>query len=160
LALTRARSTIRGTGKAIGGGWMSTTQDEQRATEPEVSGWAFGAIAFAATMAVLIGTFQIMEGLVAIINDEFYVVARNYTFDLDVSAWGWIHLIIGVVMLIVGFGLYSRAQWAGVAAIVIAMLSAVSNFFFIPYYPIWAVLLIGLNIWIIWALTRPGAIRT
>ena len=60
-------------------------------------------------------------------------------------------------MLIVGFGLYSRATWAGVFAIVVAMLSAVSNFFFIPYYPIWALLLIGINVWIIWALTRPGA---
>ena len=111
-------------------------------------------------MAVLIGTFQIMEGLVAIINDEFYVVARNYTFDLDVTAWGWIHLIVGIVMLVAGFGLYARSTWAGVFAIVVAALSAVSNFFFVPYYPIWALLLIGLNVWIIWSLTRPGAIRT
>jgi hypothetical protein len=139
---------------------MSTTRQEQRGGEQEVSGWAYGAIAFAATMAILIGTFQILEGLVAIINDEFFIVARNYTFDLDVSAWGWIHLIVGVVMLVTGFGLYARSAWAGVFAIVVAMLSAVSQFFFIPYYPIWALVLIGLNIWIIWALTRPGAIRT
>ena len=111
-------------------------------------------------MAILIGTFQVLEGLVAVFNDEFFVVTRNYTFDLDVSAWGWIHLIIGVVMLVIGFGLFARSTWAGMFAIVIAMLSAVSNFFFIPYYPIWALLLIGLNVWIIWALTRPGAIRT
>ena len=139
---------------------MSTTQHEQRQADPEISGWAAGGITFAATMAVLIGTFQVMEGLVAVINDEFYVVARNYTFDLDISAWGWIHLIIGVVMLVVGFGLFARSTWAGVTAIVIAALSAVSNFFFIPYYPIWALVVIGLNVWIIWALTRPGAIRT
>ena len=138
---------------------MSSTQRDP-GTEPEVSGWAYGAIAFAATMAVLVGTFQVLEGLVALFNDEFFVVTRNYTFDLDVTVWGWIHLIIGIVMLIVGFGLYSRATWAGVFAIVVAMLSAVSNFFFIPYYPIWALLLIGINVWIIWALTRPGAIRT
>jgi hypothetical protein len=139
---------------------MSATQHDPRQAEREVSGWATGGIAFAATMAILIGTFQVMEGLVAVLNDEFFVVTRNYTFDLDVSTWGWIHLIIGVVMLVVGFGLYSRATWAGVVAIVVAMLSAVSNFFFIPYYPIWALVVIGLNIWIIWALTRPGAIRT
>ena len=139
---------------------MSATQHDPRQGEPEVSGWAWGGIAFAATMAILIGTFQVMEGLVAIINDEFYVVARNYTFDLDVTAWGWIHLIVGIVMLVAGFGLYARSAWAGVFAIVIASLSAVSQFFFIPYYPLWALLLIGLNVWIIWALTRPGAIRT
>ena len=63
-------------------------------------------------------------------------------------------------MAVLGFGLFARALWAGVPAIVVAMLSAVSNFFFVPYYPIWAVLLIGLNVWIIWSLTRPGAIRT
>jgi len=139
---------------------MSATQHDTRQEDRDVSGWAWGGIAFAATMAILVGTFQVMEGLVAIINDEFYVVARNYTFDLDVSAWGWIHLIVGSVMLVVGFGLYTRATWAGVFAIVVAMLSAVANFFFIPYYPIWALVLIGLNVWIIWALTRPGAIRT
>ena len=139
---------------------MSTTQQDQRGSEPPVSGWATGGITFAATMAVLIGTFQVLEGLVALFNDEFFVVTRNYTFDLDVTAWGWIHLIIGVVMLIVGFGLFSRATWAAVVAVVVALLSAVSNFFFIPYYPIWALLLIGLNVWIIWAVTRPGAIKT
>jgi hypothetical protein len=139
---------------------MSTMQQETRQADPEVSGWALGGITFAATMGILIGTFQIMEGLVAIINDEFYVVARNYTFDLDITAYGWIHLILGVVMVLVGFGLMARSTWAGVVAITVAVLSAVANFFFIPYYPIWALLLIGLNVWIIWALTRPGAIRT
>jgi len=139
---------------------MSTTQHKSRASDPELSGWASGGITFAATMAVLIGTFQVVEGLVAVINDDFFVVARNYTFNLDTSAWGWIHLIVGVVMLVVGFGLFSRSTWAGVFAIVVAMLSAVSQFFFIPYYPIWALVLIALNLWIIWALTRPGAINT
>jgi hypothetical protein len=139
---------------------MSATQHDPRQEEQEVSGWAWGGIAFAATMAILVGTFQVMEGLVAVINDEFFVVARNYTFDLDVSAWGWIHLIVGIVMLVAGFGLFARSAWAGVFAIVVAALSAVSQFFFIPYYPIWAVLLIAINLWIIWSLTRPGAIRT
>jgi hypothetical protein len=93
------------------------------------------------------------------VNDDFYVVTRNYTLDLDVSAWGWIHLIIGVLMLGVGFGLYARTLWAVIGGIAVAMLSAPSNFF-IPYYPIWALLLIGLDVWIIWSLTRPGAIKT
>jgi hypothetical protein len=115
---------------------------------------------FAATMLTLIGVFQALAGLVAIFNDEFYVVARNYTFDLDVSAWGWIHLIIGLAVLATGFGLFARKTWAGVTAIMLAMLSAVSNFFFIPYYPIWALVVIGLAVWVIWALTRPGAIET
>ncbi len=139
---------------------MSTTQRDPGRVDQDVSGWALGGIAFAATALVMIGAFQLLQGLVAIFNDEFFVVTRNYTFDLDVSAWGWIHAIIGIVALITGFGLYSRATWAGVVAIVICMLSALTNFFFIPYYPIWALLLIGLNFWVIWSLTRPGAIST
>jgi hypothetical protein len=138
---------------------MSTMQQPTR-PEQEVSGWAIGGIAFAGTMLVLMGTFQALAGLVAIFNDEFYVVARNYTFDLDVSAWGWIHLIVGLAVLATGMGLFARKTWAGVAGIMLAMLSALTNFFFIPYYPIWSLVVIGLAVWVIWALTRPGAIRT
>jgi hypothetical protein len=139
---------------------MSTTQHETRPPQQRVSGWALGATAFAATLMTLTGVFQALAGLVAIFNDEFYVVARNYTFDLDVSAWGWIHLIIGLAVLATGLGLFARKAWAGVGAIMLCMLSALSNFFFIPYYPIWALLEIGLAVWVIWALTRPGVIET
>lgn len=137
-----------------------SAQTQPRRSQQPVSGWALGAMAFAATMMTLAGIFQILAGLVAIFNDEFYVVARNYTFDLDVSAWGWIHLIVGLAVLAAGLGLFARKTWAGVTAIMLAMLSALSNFFFIPYYPIWALLVIGLAVWVIWALTRPGAIET
>jgi hypothetical protein len=108
----------------------------------------------------MVGIFQAIAGLVAIIDDQFYVVTRNYTFDLDTTAWGWVHLIIGILVAAVGWSLFARRPWAGVAAITIAMLSAVANFFFIPYYPFWAILMIALDVWVIWALTRPGAIRT
>ena len=121
---------------------------------------AVGLVLFAAIMMVMVGVFQAFTGLVAIFNDEFYVVTRNYTFDLDVTTWGWIHLIIGLVVLATGLGLFGRRTWAGVAGIVLAGLSALANFFFIPYYPIWSLLVIGLAVWVIWALTRPGAIET
>ena len=139
---------------------MSTMQEPTRPSDQQVSGWALGGIAFAGTMMVLIGVFQSLAGLVAIFNDDFYVVARNYTFDLDVTAWGWIHLLIGVGVLATGMGLFARKAWAGVAAIMLCLLSAISNFFFIPYYPIWSLLVIGLSVWVIWAVTRPGAIET
>ena len=137
---------------------MSTMQ--QRSPERQVSGWAIGAIAFAGTMLVLIGVFQALAGIVAIFNDEFYVVARNYTFDLDVTAWGWIHLLVGLGLVGTGFGLFARKTWAGVAGIMLAMLSALVNFFFAPYYPFWSILVIALNVWVIWSLTRAGAIDT
>jgi hypothetical protein len=137
---------------------MSTTGGSGPAEEP-ISGWAAGGITFAATMATLVGTFQILQGLVAVFNDEFYVVTRNYTFDLDVTAWGWLHLLIGAAVLATGLGLFARKTWAAVTAIMLAMLSALVNFFFIPYYPIWALVVIALDVWVIWALTRPGAIE-
>jgi hypothetical protein len=137
-----------------------SAQTEPRHEPPQASGWAIGGIAFAATMMVLIGVFQVLTGLVAILDDDFYVVTRNYTFDLDVSAWGWIHLLVGLAILATGFGLFARKAWAGVATIMLCMLSALVNFFFIPYYPIWALLVIGLNIWVIWSVTRAGALDT
>jgi hypothetical protein len=127
---------------------------------PEASGWAVGGTVFAACVLMLVGVFQAIAGLVAIFDDDFYVVTRNYTFDLDVTAFGWIHLLIGILLVIVAFGLFNRSTWAGVTAIMLAGLSAVANLFFIPYYPFWAILVIALDIWVIWALTRPGAIRT
>ena len=139
---------------------MSSTDYERGSREPEMSQWAVGGMVFAATILTLAGLFQILAGLVAIIDDDFYVVAPNYTFDLDVSAWGWIHLAIGAALVATALGLYARQVWAGVTAIFIAMLSALVNFFFIPYYPVWSLLVIGLVVWVIWSLTRPGAIET
>ena len=133
---------------------------QQPGRHESVSGWAVGGITFAACVLTLIGVFQIVAGLTAIFDDEFYVVTRNYTFDLDTTAWGWIHLLLGLALMGTGYGLFDRQTWAGVTGIVLAMLSTVANFFFIPYYPLWAILVIVLNVWVIWSLTRPGAIRT
>jgi hypothetical protein len=111
-------------------------------------------------MMILIGIFQVLNGIVAIANDDFFIVTRNYTFDLDVTAWGWIHLLLGILVILSGFYLLAGRAWAGVVAITLAVLSAVVSFFFIPYYPWWSLLEIGLAVWVIWALTRPGAVRT
>lgn len=132
---------------------------EYRDTPDTPSGWSVAGITFAGTILIVLGIFQAIEGLAAIFDDQFYVVTQNYAFDLDVTAWGWIHLLLGVLLVLVGFALLGGSAWAGVTAIVLAVLSAISNFFFIPYYPFWSLLMIGLAIWIIWAITRPGALR-
>jgi hypothetical protein len=136
------------------------TEEPRGRTAPEVSGWALGGIAFGGTVLIMVGAFEIIAGLVAIFDDSFYVIRANYTFDLDTTAWGWIHLILGIALLCTGFGLFSRSTWAGVTAIVLAAVSATANFFFIPYYPLWSIVVIALNVWVIWSLTRPSAIRT
>jgi hypothetical protein len=131
------------------------TQDYPR-RGPEPSGWAVGGMMFAATMMCLIGVFQAIVGLAAIINDEFFVVTRNYAFDLDISGWGWIHLILGILVAGAGFALFAGRTGAAYFAIFLASLSAVANFFFIPYYPFWSILVIAIAVWVIWSLTRPG----
>jgi hypothetical protein len=135
------------------------TQYDERSDAPALSGWAVGGLTFAAVMMALIGVFQVIAGLVAIIDDDFYVVTQNYTFDVDTTAWGWIHLLLGIVVLVAAYYLTAGQAWAGAVAVVLAALSAIANFFFIPYYPFWSLLLIALAVWVIWSLTRPGAIR-
>jgi uncharacterized membrane protein len=128
-------------------------------SEPPVSGFAVGGVIFAAVLMILVGIFQSISGLTAILDDDFFVVTQNYTFDLDTTAWGWIHLVLGILVLLAGLGLFAQKGWAGMVALVLAILSAVANFFFIPYYPFWSILEIALAVWVIWALTRPGVLR-
>jgi len=122
--------------------------------DPAESGWVTGGVIFAAAAMIVIGCFQVIAGIAAIAGDEFFVVTANYTFDLDTTAWGWIHLILGIVILLAGAALFSGAVWAGAVAIVLAILSAIANFFFIPYYPFWSIVVIALDIWVIWAISR------
>ena len=128
--------------------------------EPAVSGWAIGGITFAGTMLILIGMFQAIDGIAAIANDEFFISTTNYTFNLDTSAWGWIHLLLGILLVLAGWSIFAGKTWAAVVALTLAMLSAVANFFFIPYYPFWSIIMIALDCWVIWALTRPGVVRS
>jgi hypothetical protein len=139
---------------------MASWPDEVEMNERPISGWATGGVVFAATLMLVVGTFQMIAGLVAILDDEFYAVGREYTFELDTTAWGWIHLLLGILLAVGGWALFARNVWAGVFAIVLAGLSAIANFFFIPYYPFWSIVIIALDVWVIWALTRPGAVDT
>jgi hypothetical protein len=117
-----------------------------------------GGVVFAAAMMIVIGVFQAIEGLVAIFDDDWFVLTRHYTFDLNVTAYGWIHLILGLLILAAGCALFAGRVWAGVLAIFLAILAAIANFFFIPYYPFWSITIIALCVWVIWSVTRPGAV--
>jgi hypothetical protein len=119
-------------------------------------GWAVGFIMFAAIMMIMVGVFQALQGIVAIFENEFYVATRNYTFQFDATTWGWIHLLLGLVVAFAGWGLLSGRTWARLLAITLAALSATANFLFIPYYPFWALLLFTLDIFVIWAVTAHG----
>jgi hypothetical protein len=118
-----------------------------------MSSWGAGLSWFAGAMLIMIGSFQFLEGLAAVIKDQFFVIGDNYAFELDVTAWGWIHMLWGVLLFLAGWGIFSAATWARWFGIGACVLSAVAQFLYIPYYPIWAVLIIALNIACIWALT-------
>jgi hypothetical protein len=120
-------------------------------TEP--SGWAVGFTAFAGVMMIMIGVFQAATGLVAVLNQDFYAVAENYVFAFDIGTWGWIHLIFGIVLFIAGFGVMSGQTWARAVGVILAVLSAIEAFLFIPYQPFWSIIIIALCVMVIWALT-------
>jgi hypothetical protein len=120
------------------------------------SGWAVGLIVFAAIMLMMAGTFQFLAGLVALFENEFYVTTRNYVFQLDATTWGWIHLLLGIVVAVAGWGLLSGRTWGRVVAITVAAISALANFLFLPYYPFWALTIITLDVLVIWAVAAHG----
>ena len=130
-----------------------STEAVSAPTDP-VSGSAVTGYVFAGVMMLVIGTFQAITGLAAIINDEFFVKTPNYAFEVDVTAWGWIHLLLGLLVAFAGYALFAAKTWARVVGVTLATLSAIANFFFIPYYPFWAILMISLAVWVIWSLTR------
>jgi hypothetical protein len=121
---------------------------------PAKNAWAIGGTVFAATMMIMIGVFQILMGISAIANDSFLVVRGDYVYNVDTTAWGWIHLVLGALVLLTGISLFTGATWAKVAGIVLVVLAAVDNFLFIPYYPIWSLLLIAMDVFVVWALAH------
>jgi hypothetical protein len=120
--------------------------------------WATGGVAFAAILAIIVGGFHIVAGVSAISKDEFFVVTRNYVFGMDITAWGGLHLILGIFVATAGCFLLARSAWAGLVVIFLAALSALESFFFLPYYPVYSLLVIAIDVFIIWALTRPGSV--
>lgn len=120
------------------------------------SGAAVGLTVFAGTVMIMVGMFQMFQGLVALFNDTFYVVGQKWTFSFDITTWGWIHLLVGAVLVLAGFFLFQGAVWARVVGVGVVAVSALLNFMWLPYYPVWGLLVIALDVFIIWALTAHG----
>jgi hypothetical protein len=120
------------------------------------SGWATGWIAFAGVIMIMSGVFQAVDGIVGILDDNFYAVGQHYAYELSTTGWGWINLIIGVVVVLAGIGLFSGIMAARAIAVTLALLSAIANFLWLPYYPVWSIIVIALNVTVIWAVTAHG----
>lgn len=120
------------------------------------SGAAVGFTMFASVILMVVGVFQAIAGLTAIVNDEVFITAEDYLVKLDVTGWGWIHLILGVVIFLAGLGLLQGQTWARTVAVIVAALSAIANFLWLPIQPWWAIIIIALDVFVIWAVTAHG----
>jgi hypothetical protein len=120
--------------------------------------WARGGLIFAGTLMMLIGVYQFFLGIAAILQDDIFVAGPNYTYRVDTTAWGWIHLGIGVLCAVAGFFLFTGATWAKVVGIAMASISAIANFFFLPYYPVWSLLIIAVDVFAIWAIATARSV--
>lgn len=125
-------------------------------TESNYSSWAVGWAGFAGMMLIIIGIMDFIQGLVALFNDEFYVIGQEWVFEFDITAWGWIHLILGVVLVASGVGIFSGNVAARTVGVIVAGLATIANFAWLPYFPVWSIIVIAISISVIWALTAHG----
>ena len=125
-------------------------------SQQQPSAGAVGWTMFAGIMLIMIGFFHALAGFTGILKDEFYAVTPNYILKFDATTWGWIHLIGGVIVVLAGFGVFKGAVWARTVGVIIAVISALVSFAWIPVYPIWGILVIAIDVAVIWALTAHG----
>ena len=122
-------------------------------TTATMSGW----LVFAGTMLILAGFLQGIAGLVALFNPSLFLVTSTHLWLLDFTQWGWVHLLLGILLIVSGFSLFAGQLWGRLVAITVAMLSAIANFGFIWAYPIWSLVIIAIDIMVIYAAIRYDA---
>jgi hypothetical protein len=135
----------------------STVPRQSTEAQSEVTGWV-GWIVFAGTMMTLVGTFHVIQGLVALFDNEYYLVGQNgLVVQFDYTTWGWMHLLSGAVVVGAGIALFSGKMWARVVGVILASISMILNFAFIAAFPVWSLTIIALDVFVIYALTAHGA---
>lgn len=113
---------------------------------------ALGVTSFAGVLLATVSIFQILEGISALAKDDVYVKGIDYAYKFDVTSWGWVHLIIGIIGLVTGLAILFGQTWGRLIGIFIAILGTLANFAFIPYYPVWSIVVIAFWILTLWAL--------
>lgn len=113
---------------------------------------AAGTSIGAAVLFVTVGVLQVVQGIAAVGNDEVFTAGLDYTYEFDLTWWGWIHIAVGAAIALVGVALLSGGIWARTLAVVIAGLSIVVNFLWLPYQPGWAAVIIAIDVVVIWAI--------
>jgi hypothetical protein len=114
--------------------------------------WASGLTVFAGVLMVISGVWHVLVGIAALVRDVVFVVAPQYIYTVDLTAWGWLYLLLGILVAAAGVAVFSGQVWARVIGIGLAGLSLLANFVFLPHYPIWSLLVIARDVAVIWAL--------
>lgn len=127
----------------------------RRRTWTAESPWATGWTAAAAVLMFFGGIMSIFQGASALAKDNVFVATRNFTYEFNLTGWGWVHLILGIVVAIAGLAVFTGALWARAVGVVLAGLEMVANFVWLPHQPVWAIALIVINGFVIWALCAP-----
>jgi hypothetical protein len=143
---------------------MTTTRSAQTATLPdgratqsvEQQHEFSGAAVAAGVLMIMSGCFHAIQGVVALANDEFYVATKDYVFKFDLTTWGWVQLIAGTLVAVAGVALFSAALWARTVAVTLACFSILVSFAWMPFYPVWNIIVIAFDVFVIWAVTAHG----
>ncbi len=129
--------------------------DDAGYAEPRPEGAVLGFSITAAVLMMVSGLWNFLEGLAAIIRGSFFVTLPHYVYNVSITGWGWIHLIVGAAVFVAGVFLFMDKLWARIVGIALACISAVLNFLYIPYSPVWSVVVIAIDVVIVWALLSP-----
>lgn len=121
----------------------------------QVTGWT-GWVFFAGFMMIIMGALQMISGLTALLNNEWLLVGPQRLLLLNFTAWGWMHLLLGLLVLIAGFYVMHGAVWARFVGVVLASLSLIANLAYVNTYPIWSIVIIVIDILVIYSLTVHG----
>ncbi|MFF7484782.1 DUF7144 family membrane protein [Streptomyces luteogriseus] len=113
--------------------------------------WAAGGLVLGGILMVVYGLFAVLQGIAAIAGDEVYTSFGQYSFAFDLTAWGWIHVIVGVLVVVSGLGLFTGADWARIASAIVVGLALIANFLWLPYQPFWSIIMIVTGLFVLWS---------
>ncbi|MGW6292355.1 DUF7144 family membrane protein [Streptomyces sp. NPDC055058] len=128
--------------------------DGYRAASAESAAWAAGGTTFAGVLLLLNGVLAMFQGIAAIVEDDVYARIGDYVYEVSLIGWGWILLVLGIVAAVVGWGILTGREWARATGIALASLSLVAQFLFLPYAPVWSVIMMAINLFVIWSLAN------
>ncbi|WP_405680507.1 MULTISPECIES: DUF7144 family membrane protein [unclassified Streptomyces] len=134
---------------------MASDASRPQASAAQPSPWhapTSGTTLVAACFMIFGGAMAIFEGISALAKDDVFLATRHYVFEFSLTGWGWVHLILGIVIVLAGCAVLSGALWARYFGVFVAGLGAIANFLWIPYYPLWALVLVAVNLFVCWAL--------